>query len=213
MPSVVCFGDSNTWGYAASSDVRLGRWERWPGVLQRALGDDWHVHEEGLNGRTTVYERDDEPNRNGLDWLPVALETHHPVDWLVISLGTNDLFAPGAPTADDAAEGAGRLVDLARSSGFGPHDGPPRVLVLAPPAYATLPPEDAAQAPGGERESQRFGSSFRAMAQARSVTLLDLGDLIASSPLDGIHFEAADHAVIGTAVAAVLARTQRAAES
>ena len=50
MSAVLCYGDSNTWGYAASSQQRLGRWERWPGVVQRALGEDVHVIEEALQG-------------------------------------------------------------------------------------------------------------------------------------------------------------------
>ena len=54
----------------------LSRWERWPGVLQRELGDDVHVIEEGQNGRTTVFEVAFEPNRNGLAHLPVSLQTH-----------------------------------------------------------------------------------------------------------------------------------------
>ena len=56
MKTVLCYGDSNTWGYLAPDGERLGRWERWPGVLQRALGGDVHVVEAGLNGRTTVFD-------------------------------------------------------------------------------------------------------------------------------------------------------------
>ena len=78
MTAVLCYGDSNTWGYEASTEERLGRWDRWPGVLQRALGDDVHVIEEGQNGRTTVFDVPFEPDRNGLTYLPVALQTHHP---------------------------------------------------------------------------------------------------------------------------------------
>ena len=69
MTAVLCYGDSNTWGYAASSQQRLGRWERWPGVVQRALGEDVHVIEEALNGRTTAFEVPFDPGRNGLAYL------------------------------------------------------------------------------------------------------------------------------------------------
>ena len=80
MTAILCYGDSNTWGYQASTAERLGRWERWPGVLQRELGDDVHVIEEGQNGRTTVFDVPFEADRNGLTHLPVALQTHHPLD-------------------------------------------------------------------------------------------------------------------------------------
>ena len=75
MTAILCYGDSNTWGFEASTQERLGRWDRWPGVLQRELGDDVHVIEEGQNGRTTVFDVPFEPNRNGLTYLPVALQT------------------------------------------------------------------------------------------------------------------------------------------
>ncbi|MEO8424498.1 MAG: hypothetical protein ABI595_11400, partial [Actinomycetota bacterium] len=75
MTAILCYGDSNTWGYDAPSQERLGRWDRWPGVLQRELGDDVNVIEEGQNGRTTVFDVPFEPNRNGLTYLPVSLAT------------------------------------------------------------------------------------------------------------------------------------------
>ena len=111
MTAVLCYGDSNTWGYEASTAERLGRWDRWPGVLQRELGDDVHVIEEGQNGRTTVFDVPFEPHRNGLTHLPVALPTHHPLDVVVIDLGTNDLFLPGV-NAYHAAHGAMKLAEV-----------------------------------------------------------------------------------------------------
>jgi lysophospholipase L1-like esterase len=95
VPAILCYGDSNTWGFEASTQERLERGDRWPGVLQRELGDDVHVIEEAQNGRTTVFDVPFEPHRNGLAYLPVSLETHHPLDAVVIDLGTNDLFLPG----------------------------------------------------------------------------------------------------------------------
>ena len=137
MTAVLCYGDSNTWGYEASTTERLGRWDRWPGVLQRALGDDVDVIEEGQNGRTTVFDVPFEADRNGLTHLPVALQTHHPIDLVVIDLGTNDLFLPGV-NAYHVAHGAMKLAEVALASGAGPAGGAPRVLVLVPPPFATL---------------------------------------------------------------------------
>jgi lysophospholipase L1-like esterase len=202
VTAVLCFGDSNTWGYPASSERRLGRWERWPGVLQRELGEDVHVIEDGLNGRTTMYPVAGEPFRNGLDHLPVALQTHAPLDAVVIMLGTNDLFVPGVTNAHLAAEGAMRLAEMARSGSMTPDDPAPQVLVLIPPPFAPMSGVWASQAPVAVEASQAFGAAFREMAaEWGEPPLLDLGELIASSPLDGIHFEAEDHRAIGEAVA------------
>jgi lysophospholipase L1-like esterase len=123
VTAILCYGDSNTWGYQAATAERLGRWERWPGVLQRTLGDV-HVIEEGQNGRTTVFDVPFEPDRNGLTYLPVALQTHHPVDLVVIDLGTNDLFLPGV-NAYHAAHGAIKLAEIHKAlSQIPPADNP-----------------------------------------------------------------------------------------
>jgi lysophospholipase L1-like esterase len=209
VTAILCYGDSNTWGYQASTAERLGRWERWPGVLQRALGDDVYVIEEGQNGRTTVFDVPFEPDRNGLTYLPVALQTHHPVDLVVIDLGTNDLFLPGV-NAYRTAHGAMKLAELVLASDAGIADEAPAVLVLVPPPFATLGAWDRGESPEAERESQRLSQAFVDAAAASlewdgvSIPLLDLRDRVTSSPIDGIHFEADGHRSIGTAVAAKL---------
>jgi lysophospholipase L1-like esterase len=211
VTAVLCYGDSNTWGYTASTQERMGRWERWPGVLQRELGDDVHVIEEGLSGRTTAFDRpfDLDPNRNGLTYLPVSLDTHAPLEAVVISLGTNDLFLPGV-NAYHVASGAMALVDVVRRSEAGPGGGAPRVLVVVPPPFADLGAWGL-ETPDAERQSRLFGDAFRAIeARERDeigkVELLDLGEFVGSSPIDGIHFEVADHRAIGVAIAERLRR-------
>jgi lysophospholipase L1-like esterase len=199
-PAVLCYGDSNTWGYEASTGARLDRWERWPGVLQRELGDDVHVVEEGMNGRTTVFEVPFEPGRNGLTHLPVSLQTHAPLDLVVISLGTNDLFVPGV-NAFHAAHGAMKLSEVVLASDCGPGDGAPQVLVLVPPPFLPLGIWEP-DAPEGVAESKRFAEHFATMSvEYGDVPLLKLGEHVGSSAADGIHFEREDHHVIGRAVA------------
>jgi lysophospholipase L1-like esterase len=209
VTAILCYGDSNTWGYQASTAERLGRWERWPGVLQRELGDDVHVIEEGQNGRTTVFDVPFEAGRNGLTHLPVSLQTHHPLDLVVIDLGTNDLFLPGV-NAYHVARGAIKLAEVVLASDAGPAGAPPLVLVVVPPPFATLGQWDQDASPGAEGESQRMSRAFVDAAAAVqeedgiTVPLLDLRDHVTSSPVDGIHFEADGHRAIGTAVAARL---------
>jgi lysophospholipase L1-like esterase len=208
VTAVLCYGDSNTWGYEASTQERLGRWDRWPGVLQRELGDDVHVIEEGQNGRTTVFDVPFEPNRNGLASLPVSLETHHPLDAVIIDLGTNDVFLPGV-NAFHAAHGAMKLAEVVLASDAGPADGAPVVLVVVPPPFDQPGEWDLNESPDARRESERLSQAFRDAAAEYAedgidIPLLDLRDHVTSSPLDGIHFEADGHRAIGLAVAARL---------
>ena len=58
MKTILCFGDSNTWGYNPENRQRFGPDERWTGILRNSLGEDYRVIEEGLNGRTTLWESD-----------------------------------------------------------------------------------------------------------------------------------------------------------
>ena len=109
LKTLVCFGDSNTWGYVPGSDgERFPREQRWPVILQRLLGDDWDVISEGLGGRTATIDRPDSEGRNGLPYLLPCLLSHAPVDVVVVFLGTNDVNY----LADDRiARCIARLVD------------------------------------------------------------------------------------------------------
>lgn len=91
MKSVLCFGDSNTYGLKPDGNGRFDKTERWTGILSEMLGHkDYEVIEEGLVGRTTVFEDSTRLGRNGSKLLPVLLESHDPVDTVVLMLGTND---------------------------------------------------------------------------------------------------------------------------
>ena len=87
---IVCFGDSNTWGYNALESSRYGEEIRWTGRLQRLLGEEYTVIEEAQNGRTTVWDDPIENRLAGLTYLWPCMESHSPFDLLIIMLGTND---------------------------------------------------------------------------------------------------------------------------
>ena len=91
MKTILCYGDSNTWGYNPATTERSSRDERWTGILRRELDDGYLVIEEGLNGRTTVWDDPIEGYKNGKEYLIPCLETHKPLDLVIIMLGTNDL--------------------------------------------------------------------------------------------------------------------------
>ena len=91
---ILCYGDSNTWGYIPGTDhQRFSKDERWPGALQRMLGDKYEIIEEGLNSRTlvSVDKRRDREGRSGAEYLLPCLDTHDPIDLVIIMLGTNEL--------------------------------------------------------------------------------------------------------------------------
>jgi lysophospholipase L1-like esterase len=205
MRTVLCYGDSNTWGaapMAGPADVRrFGFSERWPGVLRSELGEGWWVIEEGLNGRTTVHDDPIEGvHRNGRRYLAPCLETHAPLDLVVLMLGTNDLKHRFGASAFDIASGVGVLIDDILAGAAGPDGEPPRILLLCPPPLAQLT-WLADMFGGGAEKSQALARHYGTVAKARNCGFLDTGEVIVSSQVDGIHFEANEHEKLGRAVA------------
>ena len=200
MRRILCFGDSNTWGYDPATEDRFDDQTRWTGVLQAALGADFTVIEEGLNGRTTVWNDPIEGYKNGHDYLVPCLETHRPLDLVVLMLGTNDLKRRFSLSAYDIAQGVAVLLRAISYSKAGRDGHAPRVLLLAPPPVARLT-GFAEMFEGSEAKSLLLGQHYRTVAIEYNVAFLDTSTVIRSSDLDGIHFEAEEHTKLGRAVA------------
>ena len=201
MRQVLCYGDSNTWGSDPADDERRFEWPvRWPGVLKRELGSAYHVLEEGLGGRTTVIDDPLSPHRSGLELLAPVLETHAPLDLVIVMLGTNDISYAWA-TAADAADGAAAIAHLVLRSEMGPGGGAPAVLLVCPPPVGPFL-VDAELYAGSEEKSRALPREFARVAAALRVPWLDAGEVVSTSALDGWHLEASQHELLGVAAAA-----------
>ena len=185
MRTILCYGDSNTWGHCPSTEERYGSNERWGGVLRNALGEGYLVIEEGLCGRTTVWDDPVEGiHKNGQTYLLPCLESHKPIDLVIILLGTNDLKQRFGLSAFDITRGAGVLVELAQASDTGPEGSPPGVLLVAPPPVARLT-SFALEFKGAEEKSRAFGREYRLLAEELRCDFLDAGGVVISSDRDG----------------------------
>jgi lysophospholipase L1-like esterase len=201
VKTVVCYGDSNTWGADPSSPDRFAHDVRWTAVLARELGDDYRVVEEGLNGRTTVVDDINEPNRNGYKQLIPVLESQQPIDLAITMLGTNDLKARHHRTAADIGQSVSLLANTARSTLFGPKQSRPKVLILCPPPIATLTDLEGMFA-GALEKSLEMPRYYELAARWSESDYLNMGDYIHSSDADGIHFDQDQLEPFGKAVAA-----------
>lgn len=204
--TILCFGDSNTHGtmpMASLADQRRhARDVRWTGHLRAGLSGDVQVIEEGQPGRTTTHDDPVEgPHKNGLTVLPSILESHRPIDLVVLMLGTNDLKARFAVTPADIARSLGRLCMAVRISAAGPDKAPPALLVVCPPPIVEVGLLGDFFL-GGAAKSHLLSRHAAVIAAEQGAGFLDAGALIASSPVDGIHFDAAAHHVLGQAIAA-----------
>jgi lysophospholipase L1-like esterase len=206
MRSILCYGDSNTWGAAtvARPDQRYAPDERWPGVLRAALGPEWLVIEEGLGGRTTVSDDPVEwnPDKNGARFLPVCLHSHKPLDVVAIMLGTNDLKARFGKSPWEVAQGVGVLVDLVKTAGACRNGGTPEIIVMCPPIILDQLPLHPDLCAGAPAKSREIAARYRAVAAERGVRFFDAGSVAVSSKVDGFHLDPEAHTAIGRAVAA-----------
>lgn len=137
MKNILCFGDSNTWGYIPKADRTLPNTRypfevRWTGVAQKELGPEYRLIEEALNGRTTAFDDPVEPGRNGLACLDMILDSQSPIDLVIVFLGCNDTKEHHSTTAPIIAQGLRVIVEQILGSNYGPSGSAPKVLIAPP---------------------------------------------------------------------------------
>ena len=210
MKNILCYGDSNTWGYDAETALRFPPEVRWTGRLQALLPPDCHVTECGLNGRTTAYDDGFDGWCCGSRYLPVALKTHDPLDLVVLMLGTNDLKDRLGLAPDEEARGMEKLVQTVRSPGLWGLRSAPKTLVVAPMLLngETL----AAASPFGEsftarsaERSQRLGTTYGELCRRLDCPFVDAAVLGAVGSRDGVHMAPPDHRRLAELLAPVIA--------
>jgi lysophospholipase L1-like esterase len=199
MKTVLCYGDSLTWGANAETGGRHAYEDRWTSVLQKGLGHGVRVIPEGLNGRTTVYDdHTADCDRNGARVLPTVLHTHAPVDLVIILLGTNDMKPVFANNAVIVGHGIKRLVEIVRHHAWQVETEGPEILIVSPPPlsetdHALLGPMFA----GRIAESQNLASVYRDVADELGCGFFDAGSVARTTPIDGVHMDAENTRAVG----------------
>ena len=211
---VLCYGDSNTWGC-------IGRWvestlpserydtdTRWPMVAQKELGEKFHIIEEGLGGRTSIYPHPTEPWKNGEPYLTPCLHTHRPLDLVVVMLGTNDLQLKKDITAEELPIGITRLVDIIQADHkCGRGNVPPKILVIAPIEVRPSDPKGRTAVYAkfrcdiGRNLSLMLPAVYEKVAEEKGCYFLNAQEYAQPGPADGVHFDAQSHINLGKAVA------------
>ena len=207
MKRILCYGDSNTWGFIPGSGKRYPSDVRWTGVMSKALGEEYEVIEAGLNGRTTVYPDPFNDILNGLEFLPMILVQSKPLDLIILSLGTNDLKFVSAL---HSARGVGKLIETCKKAndvipGSTPifNEGA-KILVVSPievdpQVYVANPYTSILR--GAVEESKQFPEMVKHFTDAHGVEYFNAASVAAPSKVDGIHMEPASHVALGKALA------------
>lgn len=198
MKRILAYGDSNTWGFDPATFARYPAEIRWTGLLQKALEPDALILEEGLCGRTTVFDDATIPGANGLTALPGILAADSPIDRAIIMLGTNDcksVFGASSAAITDGLEQCLRNVTAAVD--------PADILLIAP-----LDLTDAALGFGYDdrslRVSREFKQTYKELADKYGTAFFAASDVAQASDVDGQHLTREGHHALYEAVLKVI---------
>jgi lysophospholipase L1-like esterase len=206
MKTILAYGDSLTYGAnPIPGGPRHAYEDRWPTALEVALGGKARVIAEGLGGRTTVH--DDwfaSADRNGARVLPTLLESHSPLDMIIIMLGTNDIKPFHGRTAGEASRGMARLVQIIRGHYAGRMMDAPEIVLVSPPPIILGEWDDMMKHFGPDEAiatSVDFAREYARRAEEQQVHFFDAGTVAKTDIRDGIHLDPANTRAIGTGLA------------
>ena len=193
MKTILCYGDSNTWGHPPGGSGRYAWGVRWPGLLQQALGSSVRIIAEGLGGRTTCFDDPLSPHRNGLAYLSISLESHSPIDLLIVMLGTNDVKVRFNLTPYTIGQGAAENLMLAKK--FEPAIA--NILLVSPPyVVPTDHAENTLAFDGAVEKSRELAKHYIYFATQLGCHFFDASSVARSSEIDGIHLDEKNHALL-----------------
>lgn len=205
--TILCYGDSNTYGYVPETGLRYPRNVRYPGVLQEILGDEYVIIEEGCNGRTTIHDDPVDGWKNGLDYLRPCLNSHKPIDIVILMLGSNDLKATFHLTARQIAEGAGILVDVIKEFTLEKQGFIPKIILVSPPEIGPgikSSPFYGAFYESAVEESKKFPENYRKVAEDKGCIFFDAAKYIYPSTFDSLHLTPEGHRVLAEKLSEVM---------
>ena len=197
MINILCFGDSNTWGYDPATQTRFPNNLRWTGVLQNLLGDNFNIIEEGLNGRTTnVNEKEEHALgycrdfRSSMDLVSVLIETNSPIDLIVVMLGTNDLKTNFNQSANDIAVNMKLVCEKIILNDYFNN----KSIILVSPSHINENSSNLLDSFIGTSEmSKSLAKAYNKIADDLGLFFMDASKYVTTNEIDGLHWDAIQH--------------------
>lgn len=199
MKQILCFGDSNTFGYIPGNGQRYPWGVRWTSILNEKLGlENYRVIEEGLCGRTTIFEDPLRDGRRGVDILPTVLETHAPVDLVVLMLGTNDCKSVYGATAEIIGKGISNLIVQIRA-----YAKTSKILLISPihlGEQVWKKEYDPEFSPASIEVSKGLAGVYQRIARKEQADFLDASVYASPSSIDQEHLTEEGHRLLAGAI-------------
>jgi len=195
--TIVCFGDSNTYGYRSTDAGRFGPDIRWPRALASILGEGYYVVEEGFNGRTICYDDPVEGGfKSGLQYMPPCMMTHNPIDLVIIALGVNDTKSKFGLSACMVAEAMMHFIFQLRHYAFDSKGNSSKILLLCPaPLLDNIRNVRFGQFFGEDsvETSKHLSEEFARVAKLTRCEFFDAKGVAEVSPVDCLHYSEKGH--------------------
>ena len=192
MKKIVCYGDSNTFGYNPKDTSRFNEKTRWTGILKNKFLNKYEIIEEGLNNRTGFVDNPDGFNHSGLKHFPKFIENINDIEIITIALGTNDLqaqFDIDFPTIEKNLE---NLINYAKEK--------TNNIIIIPPIIFD---ERVLKGRCGYQydkdcilKSKQLPILYKQISDKNNCEYFDFNQFVRVSDDDGLHYDALAHSII-----------------
>ncbi len=210
MKRILCFGDSLTWGFDPSNRIRFEEDSRWPCVMQKILGDEYKVIEEGQNGRTIATEDPAEGEKNGLTYLGPCLESHAPLDYVIVMLGSNDCKRKFSYSSMDIAGEMQIMLEKIQSYNRFRCNDKIKVILVSPPYISPAINDswlgDSFGYENARKLTQELPSWYEQLAGMYGCTFINAAEYVKVSDVDGVHLDREGQKELGRVLAGALSK-------
>lgn len=198
MKKILCYGDSNTYGFIPKTCGRYEKNERWTGILSELL-PDFEIIEEGLNNRMGFVKSPEGLKYCGSEYLSVYLQNHKDLDICIIALGTNDAQFFYNLDKNTVENGLKILVNSVREVNENTK------IIVVPPVKITKNILNGIFVMQFDLKSveriQNVFPVFQEFADKNGCLYFDFNEFVTPSEDDGIHYTKDSHKIIAYALA------------
>ncbi|MEI6850442.1 MAG: GDSL-type esterase/lipase family protein [Candidatus Saccharibacteria bacterium] len=201
MKRILIYGDSIPWGLVPCTKFERYEYDkRWPGILQSKLGNDYQIIEECLCART-IDSNDPRPGfegRNGMDYLSPCLDSHYPIDVIILSLGLNELKSIYEWSPLQVAEKMSKMIKLIKNRKPNFHDSNAKIILLSQPFVSNTGYWGELWIGSSEKSRELYGE-YKEIAKQEGIDFIDLSE-ITPDKKDGVHINNTGHNIIAEIV-------------
>ena len=200
LKKILCFGDSNTFGYIPNNGARYDKNTRWTGVLSLLSHGKFEIIEGGCNNRTAFAANPAGKIFTGYEILPELLTDDF--DAVVLTIGINDTQFLYNLSSIEIASGVEKLINIVKVK------SPQAKIILVAPSILTEDVLNGNFACLFDRtsieKSRQLPLLYQKIAEKQNIEFLDLNSVAKTSSLDGLHYAPEQHLKIAQAIFTIL---------